>query len=402
MSEFTHKQQERKTRLLTFCLQIINADKPVTAVEQNRDIMETVTAQEVIWVVDELVKQKIGIQELKKGVNKVLNLFYNSLNKIPHSDFPDKSFLFYLKCNNSEMEIRLKKLKPLIRQINNEEVTIQLKNIIKLGFVDLQIFSNHYIIKENVLFPVLENYWSDYRCLQVMWSFQDDIKRNIKEIIQLLETDTSEFDMDEFNRLAGAIFFNMYAIKFREEKILFPQIIKTINSADLDKMLFDSLTMKWPYITPEINLKDVTYKKQETKLNEINLNTGFLFPEQIILMLNHLPIDITFVDEYNKVKYFSSPKKRIFPRSAAIIDRDVNNCHPPESVHVVEKIVESFRKGIKSHAKFWINIGNETVLIQYFAVRDENGIYKGVLEVSQEVSEIKSITGEKRLLEWDM
>jgi len=119
------------------------------------------------------------------------------------------------------------------------------------------------------------------------------------------------------------------------------------------------------------------------------------------LLFNHLPVDITFVDENDKVAYFSAPKKRIFPRTKTIIGRDVHNCHPPESVHVVEKIVDSFRNGKKDVANFWIDMKGIKVLIQYFAIRDEHGNYKGVTEVSQEISEIQNLQGEKRLLDWE-
>jgi len=231
-----------------------------------------------------------------------------------------------------------------------------------------------------------------------MWSFHDDIRRNLKEIIQLLQGNS--FDIDEFNHLAGLIFFNMYAIKFREERILFPQILKNIPEKDLLQMLRESLDMPWPYIKPQLEIKMIEMNEKEQKSGEINLQTGILFPEQIRLMLNHLPVDITYVDENDKVRYFSSPKKRIFPRSVSIVGRDVKNCHPPESVHVVEQIVEAFRNGEKDKADFWINMNNETILIQYFAVRDEQGTYRGVIEVSQEISEIKSLQGENRLLDW--
>ena len=107
------------------------------------------------------------------------------------------------------------------------------------------------------------------------------------------------------------------------------------------------------------------------------------------------------MDENDKVVYFSSPKKRIFPRTKSIIGRDVHNCHPPESVHVVEEIVKSFRSGKKDVASFWINMKGQKLLIQYFAIRDENGNYKGVVEVTQEIFEIQSLQGEKRLLDWE-
>ena len=133
---------------------------------------------------------------------------------------------------------------------------------------------------------------------------------------------------------------------------------------------------------------------------EVDLKTGYLSAEQIMLVFNHLPVDITYVDENNKVKFYSTPEKRIFRRTNSIIGRDVKNCHPHESVHVVEQIVEAFRKGEKDKASFWIQLKGEFILIQYFAVRDELGNYKGVVEVSQEITEIRNIQGERRLLDW--
>jgi len=398
MSEFTQKQQERKNRLLAFCTQILKIDKPLDAVEKNRDIMDTVTAEEVIWVVDEMVKQFPDMENLKTGINKILNLFHKSLQNKAETELPENSFLYYLKVDNDEMDEKLKMLKPMIRQVNKEELTETLRKDLTDKFTDLLAFDAHYTIKENILFPFLEKHWSDYRCVQVMWSFHDDIRRNLKEIIQLLQGNS--FDIDEFNHLAGLIFFNMYAIKFREERILFPQILKNIPEKDLLQMLRESLDMPWSYIKPQLEIKMIEMNEKEQKSGEINLQTGILFPEQIRLMLNHLPVDITYVDENDKVRYFSSPKKRIFPRSVSIVGRDVKNCHPPESVHVVEQIVEAFRNGEKDKADFWINMNNETILIQYFAVRDEQGTYRGVIEVSQEISEIKSLQGENRLLDW--
>jgi DUF438 domain-containing protein len=384
---------------MKFSLQIMHAENPVQAVEQNRDIMETVTPEEVIWVVDELVKQEIPMNHLKSGINKILNLFYNALNNTPDVLLPEKSFLYYIQQNNAMMDEKLKSIKPLVRRINKETITDEIRNTLKEKFKELLPFENHYVIKENILFPFLEKYWEDYRCVQVMWSFHDDIRRNIKEIIQLLESEN--IDLSQFNHLAGLIFFNMYAIRFREEKILFPQILKTFSSDDLNQMLIESLSMDWPYVKPENKSNEMMMTDQKNTTGEIDLETGLLFPEQIKFMLNHLPVDITFVDEQNKVRYFSSPKKRIFPRSKSIIGREVKNCHPPESVHVVEEIVEAFRKGEQKQADFWIDMNHEKIYIQYFAVHDEKGRYKGVIEVSQEISRIQSLKGEKRLLDWE-
>ena len=128
------------------------------------------------------------------------------------------------------------------------------------------------------------------------------------------------------------------------------------------------------------------------------VETGELHKDQLELLLNTLPLDITFVDENDEVRYFSNPKDRFFPRSPAIIGRKVQKCHPPESVHIVEKIIEDFKAGIKKEAKFWVQMKGKFILIKYFAMHDDDGIYRGILEVSQDITEIKKLEGEKRLL----
>ncbi len=120
---------------------------------------------------------------------------------------------------------------------------------------------------------------------------------------------------------------------------------------------------------------------------------------KISALLNTLPLDITFVDKDGVVKYFSNGSERIFARTKAVIGRKVQNCHPPASVHVVEEVVENLRSGKKDHEDFWIKMGLRYAYIRYFAVRDENGEFLGVLEVTQDIKPIQEITGEKRLVD---
>ena len=136
-------------------------------------------------------------------------------------------------------------------------------------------------------------------------------------------------------------------------------------------------------------------------MEKLNLDVGELSLEQINLMLKHLPIDLTFVDETDSVRYFSQGKERIFPRSPGIIGKKVQNCHPSKSVDKVNNIVNAFKTGKKDVAEFWIKLNDKYVYIRYFAIRNSNGEYKGTLEVSQEISEIQKIEGERRLLDWD-
>ncbi|MEM5776080.1 MAG: PAS domain-containing protein, partial [Anaerolineaceae bacterium] len=132
---------------------------------------------------------------------------------------------------------------------------------------------------------------------------------------------------------------------------------------------------------------------------ELPLNTGALTLKQIDLLLTHLPVDVTFVDENDEVRYFSQTRERIFARTPAIIGRKVQNCHPPQSVHRVTQIVDDFRSGARDSAEFWIQMGPKFVHIAYYAIRDEDGKYRGTLEVSQDAAHLRSLEGERRLLD---
>jgi len=186
---------------------------------------------------------------------------------------------------------------------------------------------------------------------------------------------------------------------YKEEKVLLPESLARLSQEDWDMIKAESLSLKKepeaaepaegePEPTPATNGK-------------IPLSTGALTQEQINLMLSNLPVDITFVDENDKVCFFSQTPDRIFVRTAAIIGRAVQNCHPPQSVHVVQRIVDDFRAGKRDVAEFWIQMGPKFVHIRYFALRDAQGTYKGVIEVTQDVSGIRALEGERRLLEDD-
>ncbi len=396
MSEFTNTKQQRIEKLLEVSKLILETGNAHSFITENKDFISTVIPTDFVTLFDEIIKEGYKMEDIKVLTNKVLNIFHVSIRDYVRVEPKPDSFLDVLEQNNHEMELLLDKIRPFFKQFVKETDNVDLhKKLIEL-FTRLEIFAKHYTIKENVLFPIIEETWPDYRCLQIMWSFHDDIRRNIKFVISQLQE--GNIDLKPFNKGVGDIFFNMHAIKFREERILFPYILSTITENQLEKMNREGFELGYPFIQP--NLKMDKEVKPDYEGNLVNLGTGKVSIEQIKLIFNHLPVDITFVDENNKVCYFSTPHKRIFPRTTAIIGREVSNCHPPESVHMVEQIVESFRSGEKDQADFWIKMRGEFILIQYFAVRDESGIYKGVIEVSQEVSGIKALEGEKRLLDW--
>ncbi|MDH5753913.1 MAG: PAS domain-containing protein [Candidatus Bathyarchaeota archaeon] len=137
-----------------------------------------------------------------------------------------------------------------------------------------------------------------------------------------------------------------------------------------------------------------------TEKGILQFETGSLSKEEVEAVLDSLPVDISFVDKEDRVKYFNKAGKRIFVRTKAVIGRKVQMCHPQKSVHIVNKILEAFKTGKKDVAEFWIQMNERLIYIRYFAVRDKSEKFLGTLEVTQDITDIKKIEGEKRLLDW--
>ena len=411
MSEYINNSELRINNLYTFAVGIIGHENGAHLVKEYIADIENVHPFDVISIVDRLMIEKFELNELKSGINKVLNMFYKNLVNQPIPDYSMIPFLSSLWFENKELESRLISLKPIIRELNSKEIPkTKFQSVLKeIGtrVTELQAFDLHYIKKENILFPYAEKQLPEYRCQSVMWSFHDDIRKYIKDIVSLSKDDNP--NMKLINRHIGDLFFAMNAIKFREEYILFPVIEKLMTNEDWISMQLQSYEIGFAFIDPpevpdKISKQNQNSDKRILSIDElagglIDLDTGQLSIDQITMMMNNLPVDITFVDENDEVRYFSTPKHRIFPRSKAIIGRLVENCHPPSSVHIVQELIDAFKSGKKSSESFWIEMGDQFILIRYFALRDSEGNYKGTIEVSEEVSSIRKLKGEKRLME---
>ena len=396
MSEISKHVIEHSEKIYRLTKGFLEGEKGSKLYEKYQDIIDNATPVEVVVAFHMIMEDDYPIGEVKTTINKVLNLLYTALNDHPSLTPAEGSFLDSLVKNNAVMAEKMDAIKPLIKVFNKRPDDEEVRKNLILSFKELLAFKKHYVIKENLLFPVIEKYIPEHKCLQIMWSFHDDIYRNLNELIKKL-TDRNT-DIYDVNYLFGAVFFDMLAIKFREEKILFPVILELIPSGELDKLQEEAVDLGYPFFTPEIK----TEKNEETReeSGKIDLGTGQVTIEHLKLIFSHLPVDITYVDENDKVVFFSTPPHRIFPRTKAVIGRSVQNCHPHESIDVVNRIIESFKKGEKDVAEFWFNMGPQMIFIRYYAVRNDDGEYKGVLEVSQEVSHIREIKGVKKLLDW--
>ena len=409
MSKYINNNTKRVEDLLEFSLGIMNGLDGKLLIEKYKEAISQVTPQDMLDIEDKQMQMGITPASIKKDVGKVINIFFSKLKEYTWTKPEEGTFLYHLMLENKAFEFRLNNVKKIIRNYKGREQSDlgQLKIELLSKFNEFIDFENHYIKKENILFPFLEKKWKNYRPITVMWSLHDDIRKKLKQIINILELDNSLWT--ELNKEIGAYFFLIFGMFKKENLIIYPVAAQTISDEEWKQMLEQSFEYKFPFIEtpakPE-NIKKSAPEKQVDifKINDdykLKSETGELNFEQILLLLNNLPVDITFVDENNKVKFFSRPKERFFPRSPAIIGRNVKNCHPPESVHIVEKIIDALKNGEQENAKFWLQLKGRFILINYFALRNSEGEYKGVLEVSQDITEIKKLEGEQRLLSWE-
>ena len=400
MSELIINYSERVNRLFELACRLIDGENGNLLIAEFKPFIEKVTAAEAMQILDRLLLQEYPLNTVKRNVGKIINVFYKSLNGHTWDKPGEGHFLYYLMLENREVEQVIAKARPAIKAILKGEGADQ-----ELTLADLRTFINrlkdyelHYIKKENILFPYLEKSFEQHRCLQLMWSFHDDFRHSLKALGLLLQSQKP--DKESLNKELGRLFFVIFPVIFREEQIVFPVAFHVLREDSWIEMLKQSFEIGWCYGIKPLK-KENSGESQLNTGGMINLGTGFLSPGQLVLLFNNLPVDITYVDMNDEVRYFSGAIHRIFPRSKAIIGRKVQNCHPPESVHVVNEIIDAFRSKKKDHADFWIQAKGRFIHIRYFALRNEKSEYMGTIEVSQDISEIRKLDGERRLLDWN-
>ena len=408
MSELIDNNEKRVEELLAFSLGMMSGEDGRVLLEKYKEAIEHVTPHDMLKLEDKQMQMGIKPAAIKKDVDKVINIFFNKLQEYSWEKPEEGTFLYYLMLENSAYKFKLNEVKKILKSYKGRQVSDfdQLKDDLLSRFEEFAKFEPHYVKKENILFPFLEKKWSSYRPLTVMWSLHDDIRKKLKLIIQILKSDHSTWA--DLNKEIGAYYFLVFGMIQKENLIIYPVASETVSDEEWEEMHNQSFEYPFPFIESPAKPKDIKEPVQENQTENIQIDghlklkseTGELNPEQILLLLNNLPVDITFVDENDKVRFFSRPKERFFPRSPAIIGRAVQNCHPPESVHIVEEIVAAFRNGEKDNAKFWLELKGKFILIQYFALRNDKNEYKGVIEVSQDVTDIRALKGEQRLLDW--
>lgn len=267
----------------------------------------------------------------------------------------------------------------------------------------------HFTRKENTFFPLMEKYGITAPP-KVMWGVDDEIREMIKQFKDIIYEDRLDEVQENFDEMSHEI----TEMIFKEEQILIPMVLEVFTEDEWLQIADDSVEIGYCLVAPEKTWipkrtnfvdrykYDQAQKEKQAEIDHENIrfDIGFLSRIELEKVLNSLPIDITFVDKNDTVKYFNQAPERFFARTKSVIGRTVQNCHPPHSVDTVDRILNSFKDGSKDEESFWIQLRTGAfLLIQYYAIRDDQGEYLGCLEVTQNIKGHRELEGEKRLLE---
>ncbi len=365
----------------------------------------SISSAEIARVEQSLIDDGMSPDEIKNFCNVHALLFESSLQTGAGEEENEAHPVRFFKEENREIEKITALLKDLVLKAGEKDAP-EFREEAAALLDQLSDVEMHYTRKEQVLFPYLERY-GFMGPSQVMWGKHNEIRDLFKRARAELGSIASSKDVEQFvDEILNPLVEEVDGMIFKEENILFPTSLEKLQTEDWVDVLKESEQVGYAFIEPPSDtahlvdaLKMSTGEEPFLENDMIKLPSGELSPKQLMHMLNALPVDITFVDRDDVVRYFSENEERIFVRTRAIIGRRVENCHPPQSVDKVQKIVSSFKDGTRDSAEFWINLKGKMIYIIFFAVRDENGRYMGALEVAQDITRLQQLAGERRLLD---
>ncbi len=409
MSELIQNDAYKREELKKI-IQRLHDGESVSRVKKDFDtLIKNVSAEEIAAMEQALMQGGMPAEEIQRLCEVHVTVFENTLESQGKPEKLSGHPIHTYMAENDAARASLKVLKKAYRKLFLPwGRTAAQAEVFAKAVLDFRKILIHYTRKENQLFPYLEAAGFDAPS-KVMWGKHDEIRALFREIEEVLKNK----DYGAAALKARLLVAKAQKMFFMEEHILFPTALRTLDEKTWVTIRRGESAIGYAWIQPgSVWDPDIVEARAKSPLAEavippdtvegaIKLGEGYLTAEQIDLMLKNLPIDVSFVDEYDRVLYYSDNPDRIFPRSPGVIGRNVANCHPPKSVHIVQRIVQAFRNKEKKVAEFWLELGGKLVHIRYFPVYDNQGKYRGTLEVSQDVTNIRALQGQRRLLDWD-
>jgi len=405
MSEMSENKKRMLKELIT---QLHAGVSPQEVKERFKQILETISPVEIAKVEEELIKEGLPREEIQRLCDVHLAVFREQLEKQKPGAAPENPINILIEEHKILLQI-LEKLSTIVNRVQrakgvsyiSEEIS-QMKQIVE----DLLDTEKHYLREENVLFPILEKHGIK-EPPAIMWMEHNQLRERKKQLHNLINNYDALNFRDFKNQLAEtakSLNSTLSSHIFKENNILFPTALRVVTEQEWRDAGREFDDIGYCSFTPEhliaiTKVKEVEKPKPEALLAPeglLGFETGTLSKDEVEAILNALPVDITFVDKEDAVRYFNKAERRIFVRTKAVIGRKVQQCHPQKSVNIVDKILDSFKSGKKDTAEFWIQQGGRLIHIRYFAVRNREGKYIGTMEVTQDLTDIKRIEGEKK------
>lgn len=407
MSEYINNREYRQKVLKELIMELHDGKSVEEVKERFGKLIDGVSPSEISEMENSLMKEGMPLSEVQRLCDVHAAVFKGSIEEIhmpeKQEDNPGHP-VFTFRMENKALERLIRKnIRPGLERLSEDCLTEVLDKLSE-DMEKLWEIDKHYLRKENLLFPYMEKY-GIVAPPKVMWGVDDEIRDQIREANKCLKD--RSVSKEKLAETIETAITRVEEMIFKEENILFPMVLETLAEDEWLKIAQESAELGFCLYEPKVewkprkvNVEEKVQEKGEEPASEgyFRFETGILSGPEMEAMLDTLPVDITFVDKDGAVKYFTQGKDRIFPRTKAIIGRQVQNCHPPASVHIVEKIVEDLKSGKKDVEDFWIKMKDRYVLIRYFAVRDKEGNFLGTLEFTQDIAPIQTITGEKRLI----
>lgn len=407
MSELINNSEKRKELLKHLILQLHSGEAPEVVRNQLIGLLSRIPYGEVVEVEQELISEGLPEEEVLKFCDIHTAVLEGHIIQDNAAPYPPGHPVDTFKKENIELTKVIDRTRELFVKAPSlkPEDFMNYMIALKTVFNELSDVDKHYRRKEYLLFPFMEKHGITGPP-KVIWGKHDETRAMLKEAHEFLNTRNTKGAPDLMAAIVDILEPALGAIEgmiFKEEQILLPMCLDALTEEEWYHIYDQTMEFGYCLYDPQVEWKPENIEVSEVSYSgkgSVRLPTGSFSVEELTAFFNLLPMDITFVDKDDKVKFFSLGPHRIFDRNKAIIGRSVQLCHPPHSVHIVEQILEDFKSGKESNAAFWINFKGMFVYIEYIALRNEAGEYLGVIECTQDLTHYRQLEGEQRLLSY--
>ena len=406
-AESTPEESERRQELLKGVIRKLHEGASVDDVKSEFDqLIAEVDSAEIARMEQALIAEGMAVEEVMRLCDVHVTVFKESLEEKPSAEVSAGHPVDHYRRENEIIGELTAAVRCSLDTLQAAPATEDEARHAALDALGLELdrlrgVDRHYVRKENQLFPVLEKHGVEGPT-KVMWGLDDDIRGRLKTAQALIEASDVKALVSMLPETLGMIDDMVY----KEEKILLPTALQVVTDDEWAEMAAGDAEIGYAWIegaeqTPTTREAPAGVRRADEAGGPmlLPLPTGALSLEQLDVLFRALPFDVTFVDENDTVRFYSEGE-RVFPRSPAAIGRQVRNCHPPASVGKVEEILGEFKAGTKDVAEFWIQMGPKFVHIRYFAMRDAQGAYRGCLEVVHDATHVRSLEGQRRIVDW--